>query len=200
MPIMARTSGGIYKAVSDIYDTQGNAISTVYDTQGNVVFKKNREVFFNTFTATKYNYLNVKDGATLNAGTPAMVAITDTNGNYIYNKNVKGKKISFNIYDYLSLDGGGSFYTDGYDAGLYFSKNGQYTSSYTTLIDSWVKINKLGSKSQSFTDVVIPQSKDPDNDILYLIFYGGFTNIGPATKSYGYFTAYARVSNGHIYT
>lgn len=42
MPIMARTSGGIYTAISDIYDTQGNAISKVYDTQGNVVFQKQR--------------------------------------------------------------------------------------------------------------------------------------------------------------
>ena len=200
MPIMARTSGGIYKAVSDIYDTQGNAISKVYDTQGNVVFKKNRERFFNRFAAYKYNYLNVKSGTTLNAGTPAMVAITDTNGNYIYNKDVKGKKISFNIFCGLDKTGNGSFYTDGYDAGLYFSKNGQYTSSYTTLIGDWVRQSTLGDSSKINSDVVIPQSKDPDNDILYLIFYGGYTVIGATTTSSAYFTAYATVSNGHIYT
>ncbi len=38
MPIMTRTSGGIYTPVTNIYDAQGNAISTVYDNAGNTVF------------------------------------------------------------------------------------------------------------------------------------------------------------------
>lgn len=38
MPIMARTSGGIYTPVTSIYDTAGNTISTVYDNAGNTVF------------------------------------------------------------------------------------------------------------------------------------------------------------------
>lgn len=60
MPIMARTSGGIYTAVSDIYDTQGNAISTVYDTQGNVVFSSNAnvtdEIVFNSALVPQGTY------------------------------------------------------------------------------------------------------------------------------------------------
>lgn len=69
MPIMARTSGGIYTAVSDIYDTQGNAISTVYDNAGNTVFSSGSDetdaIWFN-YTggsgSSVYNGKSVKAG------------------------------------------------------------------------------------------------------------------------------------------
>lgn len=116
MPIMARTSGGIYKAVSDIYDTQGNAISKAYDTQGNIVFQKQRieteKLYFRERGSSSYftsTYVgesrSVANGSVANISSLAGLApfcFNDTNKTVIDYNTYKNWRMKGNIWLYAS--------------------------------------------------------------------------------------------------
>lgn len=118
MPIMARTSGGIYTAVSDIYDTQGNAISKVYDTQGNVVFKKNNIIngllFKISDTSRKnsfyYEQTITKDSTVTLDDVYVVAPFSTPEGNLLVARDLQGRhlkgKIKLNISGYTATSTG----------------------------------------------------------------------------------------------
>lgn len=200
MPIMTRTSGGIYKKVNKIYDLAGHEISKVYDVAGNLVYKVIKDVSLINTTVYKYNYLNVKDGTTLYADWPAVKFIKDANGNTILAKDILGKRIEGTLYLTLSLTGSGSFHCDGYSCHLCFTP-AEYnvTASNLTLTHGMDNKYSLGSYTYNVNGN-LPTSYKNDNDKLGIICFGAYTTIGanPSGKN-AYFTVSASFNNGILH-
>lgn len=160
MPIMARTSSGIYKTVTDIYDTQGNAISKVYDTQGNVVFKKDNVIHL-SFPDNKMSYSNFYMFVKSITKTYYVPLVNCETNEAVKFGDVKGKRIIITgtIYNYAPT---GSGNTDNHFGTMSSNTITESTNYYN------INSNVFGYRnySQKVTYDSILNANSPDDNYL----------------------------------
>lgn len=140
MPIMARTSSGIYKTVTNIYDTAGNAISKVYDTQGNVVFKKDNVIhlsFPNKGTTYRTSQSISRTGS--KSGSICIPLVNRDTNTPIQFKDIKGKRIIITGQNYYNFNG--TNYTASYNT--VNSLGTMYASSITTSTSKYTLVSNI---------------------------------------------------------
>lgn len=179
MPIMTRTSAGIYKKVNKIYDLAGNEISKVYDVAGNLIYQNAKDILLNSVRVYLIsNYLLYSSSTYIGRQTPQYVPITDSENNYVYAKNVVGKRFVGKVSLFINCGGYPSL--SGYNLALGdigFSKLNGGESDFTSGIQTNYK-NASYDSTITNLDAALPTAYKTVDDVLTLQITGTNVTVG----------------------